>query len=345
MRIKGKGVLRTEQITCRVLVFISAIAFALCIVMEYCFPLFINDFYCELLHLDFLKNVMLGISGSSIISFICIIFPYLKKRKDFTMTISSHIESIFLCYLDIYNDLVSVSTRDIVIKKDDVDTYGFELKLYKAAQELLEKLNLFVVDYMNSDWLSQDVDNLIRFLKRNIEINLNAIKCAMSCMVPEEYNNNPLDISEDLKKDFVIKRSEKDVSILILKEMNEILKLEEFKQYFKPFNLREDTVRFKEEFISRCSQLINDFEESQSMLDKTVYDGLIKRLNGEINLIKAKHKHQYFKEKYELKVAFLRTFEKIDDWDETISRKFEKALQEDRMDDARKIIDELKSSD
>lgn len=96
MKIKGKGIVRMEQITCRVLILISVFAFAVCLVMEYFFPLWINDYYCKLIHLDFLKNVMLGISGSAFVSFVCIIFPYFQKKNDFSKKMLSLIKPIYM---------------------------------------------------------------------------------------------------------------------------------------------------------------------------------------------------------------------------------------------------------
>lgn len=304
MKIKGKGVLRTEQITCRVLVFISAIAFALCIVMEYCFPLFINDFYCEFFHLDFLKNVMLGISGSSIISFICIIFPYLKKKKDFIKNIISQMESIFVCYLNIYEQMGEE------IKKDDAETYGFEIKLYKAAQELLEKIELFVIDYRKFDWESKDIFNLIIFLGNNVTINLQAVKQIVSWMVPEEYGNNPLEIPKNLKRDITLKRFEKDICYFYLNIRDYVLEMKMFKKEFKKFKIEEIDVRLKEEATNQLKQKMNEIDEKIRKWNESDRNRKINHIKFDIDLM-SEHIRQY----------------------------------EDRIDNSRKIIDDFKSSD
>ncbi|MCM1061232.1 MAG: hypothetical protein NC452_13225 [Eubacterium sp.] len=333
MKIKGKGVLRTEQITCRVLVFISAIAFALCIVMEYCFPFFINDFYSEFFHLDFLKNVMLGISGSSIISFICIIFPYLEKRNKIIKKIYSQISSIFVCYLNIYEQIGEE------IKKDNAETYGFEIKLYKATQELLEKIDLFKIDYSKFDWSSKDIDHFIYFLTDDVVTNLKAVKHMVSFIVPKEYSNNPLEISEDLKKDIILKRSEKDIRDFIMNNKNEILEMEKIKKIFKKFNLEETNVRLKEELLKKISQFVNEVDENLKKWRESDSNRKINNLKFEIESIKRKHKRQYANE------IINQNKGKIKNWNETDFEGFWKALEEDRIDDAKKIIDELKNSD
>lgn len=347
MKIKGKGIVRIEQITCRALLLISVIAFGLCLVMEYFFPLWMDEYYCEFMHLDFLKNIMLGISGSAIISFICTIFPYLKKRNDFINKVLSQIKSIFLCYLDINNDLVSVNSRDIVLKKDDENTYRFEIELYEAAQELLKKIDSFVIDYEGYDWSSRDINNLIDFLHGDVSTNIGVIKFVVLCLLPEKYSNNPLEISKDLKKDIILKRSEKEIYNLTLKKMNEILNVKKFKKYFMRFQLEENSLRDFDKALSSASQTIKNLQESKSRWKKMENDIICSSLRNKIDIIKTKHNKQYTKETHELNCIYFKLLKMINvdidcSIDCDIYGKFHKALEEDRMSDAKKIIDDLK---
>lgn len=60
-----------------------------------------------------------------------------------------------------------------------------------------------------------------------VTINLQKIKYIVSCVLPDEFKENPLDTSLDKKKDKFLKRARKDFCELILKEMNDIISVDE----------------------------------------------------------------------------------------------------------------------
>lgn len=230
MKVKGKDIVRVEQITCRALLLISIIAFGSCLIIEYFLPLLVDEYYCEFLHLDFLKNIMLGISGSAIVSFVCIIFPYLKKRNEFISGISVQIKSIYSTYYNICHKLN-------YFYPVDPDTYSFEIDLYKNAQEFSKKLKELIIEYSNSDWTSKSIDKLIEMLNFITVTNICTIQKSVLNMVPREYRNNLLEIPIELKKEIDLKRAEKEICALLFEKINEILDRKSSEKFFKPFHL------------------------------------------------------------------------------------------------------------
>lgn len=175
MKIKGKGLVRMEQLTCRVLLLVSVISFTLCFVMEYFFPLWIGDYYCRLIHLEFLKNVMLGITGSAIISFVCVIFPYLKKKNDFLKTLLSQIETLLSTYLAINACLNQNRLFPLDGTQDNIDTYEFEIRMYKASQDLLNKIDAFASQYRRHEWSIRELDDFYEISMKCSAIKLQLI--------------------------------------------------------------------------------------------------------------------------------------------------------------------------
>lgn len=339
MKIKGKGIVRMEQITCRALVLISVFAFAMCLVMEYFFPLWINDYHCKLIHLDFLKNVMLGISGSAFVSFVCIIFPYSKKKSDFSKKMLSLIKPIYLCYLDIHGMVETVNGFERKIKRDDANTYGFEKKLYEVSQSLQDKIDFFVIEYLNSEWSSREISNLIDLLHEEVATNIKTIKGVVSSVFPLEFRNKPLETPSEIKKDVRLKRAEKDIYKMLLEEMDKRLEIKKLKKFFKPFKFNLANIYLKD-FSESFLQFVENMENKKWEQEK---DFNIISLNFRVLDIISKHSYKYAVEYEELKSILKKVPENVKNNNITIIKEFYRALQEDRMSDAKKIIEELKS--
>ena len=332
MKIKGKDIVRIEQITCRALLLISVIDFGLCLMMEYFFPLWINEFYCELLHLEFLKNITLGISGSAIISFVCIIFPYLNKRTEFISRMSVPINSIYSTYRSIYGCLNYYYHH----AEGHLDTYSIEIDLYKITQEFPKKLKAFIIEYSNSDWTSKRIDKLINMLNLRAITNIHIIQESVLNMVPKEYRNNPLEIPIELKKDIGLKRAEKEIFALLLKKINGILDLKSFEKIIKPFHLYKI-----KDYNSNLH--VNDFDYEINRIDIVIkYGSDIVMTPINVGRLKWKHDDEYFTEREQLSDAFGDILEKVENISDNIIDEFYNALQDDRMADAKKIIDDLK---
>ncbi len=328
MKVKGKDIVRVEQITCRFLLLISVIAFGLCLIIEYFLPLFVDEYYCDFLHLDFLKNVMLGISGSAIVSFVCIIFPYLKKRNEFISRISVQIKSIYSTYSNIYYKLNCFYPVCL-------DTYSIEIDLYKDTQEFTKKLKELIIEYRNSDWTSKSIDRLINMLNFVAITNIYIIQKSVLNMVPKEYRNNLLEIPIELKKNIGLKRAEKEICALLLEKINEILDRKSFEKFFKPFHL--DKIK---NYNSNFQLNDFDYETDQNYIKIRYYPDFVMT---PIKVSRLKHKHfkYYFDECKILRNAFENILEKGALCSEAIVDEFYNALHDDRMADAREIIRRL----
>lgn len=81
MKMKLKKLLRIEKITIFVLIGISIFSFLLSLFIEYILSIFVAEETLKSFHSDYLVNVVLSVLGSSIISFMAIIFPYINKKK------------------------------------------------------------------------------------------------------------------------------------------------------------------------------------------------------------------------------------------------------------------------
>lgn len=207
MKIKGKGIVRTEQITCRVLLLISFITFVLCFVMEYLFPLWIGEYYCDFLHLTFLKNVTLGISGSAFVSFVCVIFPYLKKTHNFKKKFFYIFYKIGLNYKFFK---ISIETT-----KNTNEFFSSDICLKDNINNYLDEINKFISNYIVADFRTKEFDTFVVLLLENIIPNYQIVLCAIYSILKFEKAPNRI------REENIIGLAKKEIYSFVLEKINE----------------------------------------------------------------------------------------------------------------------------
>lgn len=161
MKINLKNKLKNEKIIINCLLIIGIISLLLSILCEFVIQKYLY-FYYNLLHFNYITNVLLGIAGSSIISFICILLPFLDKKETQIKTITSLLGKVYCSYLGIYNG-ISYKIKQNTLGDNYISDYVFyknTIELYSHIQELDE-------EYQKSDIFSSEIDDILKNIKTN----------------------------------------------------------------------------------------------------------------------------------------------------------------------------------
>lgn len=222
MKIKGKGSTRMEQITCKVLIIVSVTSFALCFFIEYVFSIFVDTFWGEKLHIEFLKNVIMGISGSSFVSFICIIFPYLEKKHKFKNIMFSKINNIYIS--DIFIQVANIINEAKKPKK----IFKYDYALNRRVNSYLDEIFDFVYEYLAADWYSKEFDTFVVLLLHIFIPTLQMVLYVDSSFLTIETTPN------ESEEKIIIRRAKKDIYDFVLNILTEFdsKKFRESKKFF-----------------------------------------------------------------------------------------------------------------
>lgn len=285
MKIKLTKTLKTEQKTLHILLVTGIVAFLLSILLE----LVVSQFMCvslyETLHLNYLVNILLGISCSAVISFIGLIFPYLYRKNGQIDGILSELKEIYYKYLIIHK-----SISDIREQND----YSFEKSLYTDADELTKKIYAFIANYENSNITSEDIEVIKEVLRKNIIMNLEVVKkfCSIFILYENIVKENSLDTESNtpILKDVTAKRAQKDCYKFLLEKIESLFPLTDLEHvYNNIWNLSD----LKNNTIKQFEQLAKDCDESYNLhLELAIQ----LEISNKIIEIKQKHYAAYINE-------------------------------------------------
>lgn len=225
MKINLKNKLKNEKIIINCLLIIGIISLLLSMLCEFVIQKYLY-FYYNLLHFNYITNVLLGIAGSSIISFICILLPFLDKKETQIKTITSLLGKVYCSYLGIHNG-ISYKIKQNTLGDNYISDYVFyknTIELYSHIQELDE-------EYQKSDIFSSEIDDILKNIKNKLTINIDILQSFFESIIPDriikEPNVNVLD-----KKSAEQLQEQNELYSLLLDKLNSIFHIGDFENTF-----------------------------------------------------------------------------------------------------------------
>lgn len=166
------GALKLEFSVVKILAIVSIVVFVLSILIEYAFPIFIENSLLVNMHHQFIVNVLLGIAGSSSISFLCLLIPFLAKKQNQQTKLVLQIKEMFLIYAKIYQIIKSqcqepeeenlCSAEETVLRCSE--------KLKQSSQTLIDMYNEFDICSMSIEKIIECIETVFFPLIEIVEI-------------------------------------------------------------------------------------------------------------------------------------------------------------------------------
>ncbi len=247
--IKLKNSLKDEQKVIIALITVSAISLLFSLIIE----LFSN---CDTpLYWNYIKNILFGLSGSAIISFICAILPFNRNKKTQINSIVVKLKDIYSFYLTTYVYLKKLSNGEELS-----DTYSTDIKIFKDIDMITEKISSVIDEYEYLDFYSDSISSINQLLEDKMRIYLNSIKKVYIFILPEKIMKGEYDTFDDIKKDYQYKMKQKDCFAMLIEVLDEILPKEEIEKLFLSIGVSR--------FQIENNNLIHSFENIVGSIEK-----------------------------------------------------------------------------
>ena len=337
MKVKLIKTLRIEQITLRLLLLIGVLAFMFSVFLEIGVKEFVCQFIYERFHIDYVINIMLGISASSMISFISLIFPYMGRKNKQIEYIISLLNQIYEHYLEIY---VNISQEHI---KGD---YSFEKHLLEKIDELERMIKTARIEYEKAEFTSATIVEINQVLKKKMLRNLSVIRVFCSfILLFEEVEKEKISDNDNLglhvSKDIIMKRAEKDLYKCLLEMMDSNFTIKELVGVYQFILEPDNTYKYLD---NKFKDIQNAYEE-MAILQLDL--GLRLKIQDEIIEIRRKHETLYEEECQVIKDRLKKTIQNLKvkgDKEKKYNSMIEKIFEAIRIDDlkeAEKLLVEL----
>lgn len=280
-----KGALKLEKKTIRILLFISMFALSLSVVIQYVFPMYVAKEILELIHYEFIINVLLGVAGSASISLICIWIPFLTKKEVHQNRLILAVKDLFYNYKEMRVAILSNSNRDI----SDTTFLG-ELTLIKHAQTLEKSARKLLSEYGDYDITCESLEKVVDSVNTVFIPIVEMISDFIKIILPQDHNGFQ-DLFGRKKEDFDINEN-KELYIELISSMDEIMPYEEIVKLFS------DYVDHKFAAIEIFQKGTNDFLENIQLYNDQTRISLIKmELNYKMMMIFNKFSDERFRKK------------------------------------------------
>lgn len=154
------GALKLEFSVVKILAVVSVMFFSLSILIEYVFPIFIENSLLVKMHHQFIVNVLLGIAGSSSISFLCLFIPFLSKKQNQQTKLILQVKEVFLIYAKIYQIIKSECQKsdNEILSTTEYSLLSFSEKLKESSKSLIDMYNEF-------DICSKSIEKIIECIE------------------------------------------------------------------------------------------------------------------------------------------------------------------------------------
>lgn len=255
LNVKVKNSLKTELKVIKILISISIIAFALSIVIE-----FLITSPNTPTHWDYLNNILLGVSGSSIISFLCLLFPYLRNKSNQINYITNTLKEIYVFYLEKHFYFKRLSNGE-----NPSETYAVDLIIYEEIDVIIEKVNSVIEKYNTADFYSDEFEEIKKMLETKMLNVLTAIKRLYIFILPKDIRDCGFGLSHDKEKDYQYKLKQQDYFNLLIETIDNILSEENIKILFSKINISDFDV-INEHLRNQISNVF----ESKDILDEKI---------------------------------------------------------------------------
>lgn len=358
MKIKLKGSLQTEKTTLNVLLAVGIIAFFISLIIEIPIQKWMCSLIYRKLHLAYISNVMLGAAASSVISYISLYFSFINKKNN-------QINSVVIILREIYEDYknIYITVRYKATSNEKENKYYLEKHILERVKKLEKKISSVSAMYENSEFSSESISKIIAVLQNEVECNLSYITTFCETLLldliyspeaRERYSKqNPFfpdslskasikwDIEMgNLPRDIITKRAEKDCYQFLLKTINLNNSIDQMNMLFKSME-----VELKwEDFVTALNKTSDSIRKWVNIKNQVVTQTCIRFTISEIQ---SRHREKYFSEECELSDRMSEAMKKVGD---TLAKsscltskyeQFNKLLQEDKFEEAKKILREV----
>lgn len=154
--LKISGGLKLERKTIIVLFIICGSTLLLGLLTQYIFSLIVTDIFWDRWHVDFIINVLLGISCSAAISLICVWVPYISKKETQLTKLIKLAKNMYYDYEKMRRSIISLGTE-----KPLDNTYYGEIAVIKKAEALEKSASALFEEYCNSNIISENFENIV----------------------------------------------------------------------------------------------------------------------------------------------------------------------------------------
>ena len=357
MNIKLKGRLQTEKITLNVLLAVGIIAFCISLVIEFLLQSWMCYSTYHKLHLNYISNVMLGVAGSSVISYISLLFPFVNKKTEQINSVLLELRGISRDYKDLYNSVYHKANSN-----EKEDKYFFEKSILEKVDKLNKTISGVSTMYDDSEFSSERMRQIIVILQRKVMHNLSYIAtfCEMlllDLIYSPEVKKQSLEYQDffwpdalikkqiedgDVPRSVITKRAENECYQFLLKTIDSNFSIEQVDTLFKSLGIE---FGFGDVEVA-INELLDATDEVSDMTRQFATQTLIR---STVLKIRDRHEKEYFSQYFGMLDRMQAAVEKMNDTlknDPCFLRKyqqFSKLLNEDRLKEAEKILLEVEN--
>ncbi len=289
------GALKLEFSVVKILAVVSVMFFSLSILIEYVFPIFIENSLLVKMHHQFIVNVLLGIAGSSSISFLCLFIPFLSKKQNQQTKLILQVKEVFLIYAKIYQIIKSECQKsdNEILSTTEYSLLSFSEKLKESSESLIDMYNEF-------DICSKSIEKIIECIETSffplVEIVGIFSEIVLSNKDGKKTESIFVELTGDLEKNKRIKLFQQLLcSMENIKPYSEVIALssayiktenlnfEVFRDDskkildgMKEFKFQQKNYNMKMEFLSQIQEIVTDFSRKKDVIFKEFLEQQIK---------------------------------------------------------------------
>lgn len=253
IKVKLKNGLKNERKVIITLAIISVVSLLISLIVE----MFSDP--SEPTHWDYIKNILLGASGSSIISFVCLILPYNRNRD-------SQVKNIKIQLTDIYSFYISkLFYFERLSNGEYVSDFLFQdIKIYKDIDKVLKKISNVIYEYKTADFYSDDISNIINMLNSDMQEWLLIIKQFYTVVLPGKTEDESENVSYNMEKEPQYLIQERECFTVLLNSLNQILSEVDIEELFEKIGVSKDDAIYYEIY-----NISNDLNTASTTYDTT----------------------------------------------------------------------------
>lgn len=281
LKINYKNNLKEEYCVIKWLIGISIIAFMISIIFEF-FPVSIlkdTKLYFIGVHFNYFTNILLGISASSVISLIGLMFPFKTKRDKQINCIIDKLRNIYIQYIEINYYFYRESTGEL-----KNDTYNSDKIILNNVLNLKNDINDVILEYSTVDFTSEYIEKILDTLDSKLLLCIDVIE--RFYLITIKSSN---DEDDDKEKDIIEKNAEQDYFKVLYKTLDSIVQLNEFKSIFSRIII-SDLAESTEHIIRELDEISSLYKNSDRIKLQLYYTNMI---FGEISNISNIYSKEY----------------------------------------------------
>lgn len=212
MKTTPLNALKIEQTTLHVLLSVGIVALLLSFFLEFFLKNYLTETFFTKYHFEYISTLFLGVSASSIIAYINLIFQYNNKLKDqvngvVNLLIEIHHKYSLLC------ESILGKTREPTKN----DSYTLEKYLIDSVKEIKESITAVDNLYKSSEFSAIEIDSLVNNLKYDLKLTLSKVDLVCSTILSLEGIS--IEEADCRERSVILKRAERDYYELLAKQI------------------------------------------------------------------------------------------------------------------------------